>query len=199
MLIRYILAVLIGIFLAGIINMEFKKNDTSPIRRTASITINIIAMICICLILAFHAGLTYRFIVYSMLSANLLYISNCDIREQAVSYETIAVFIMCSLAVLIFNKDNVWWNYILSGIGFSALFILISRLTRSAIGIGDALIIGAIGLCLGFYHTFAVVIFALLLGGIISIILFLLKKVTRQTTLPFAPFLTAGFLVSILI
>ena len=199
MLIRYILAVFIGSLLAGIINIEFRKKDVSPIRRMASVIINNLAMICICLLSVYYYGYTYRFIIYAMLSVNLLYISNCDIREQIVSYETITVSVICGLGVLIYNKDNVWWNYILSGIGFTVAFMLISRMTRSAVGIGDAFIVGVIGLYLGFFHTLAVVISALLLGGIISIILMLLKKVTRQTPLPFAPFLTAGFVVSILI
>ena len=199
MITEYILAGLIGLLLAGIINIDFRKKDISPIRRVLSMAVNIILMICLCLVCAHYYGITYRFVIYAMLAVNLLYISNYDIREQAVSYEIIIVSVICALAVLIYNKDNTWWNYILSGIGYAAVFMLISRMTHSAIGIGDAFITGIIGLYLGFFHALLVVFYAFLLGGLISIVLFLMKKVSRQTTLPFVPFLTAGFIVSILL
>lgn len=192
-------AAIIGLLLAGVINLDFRKKDMSPVSRRASIVINIISMMCVCMLVVHYYGFTYRFVVYTMLSVNLLYISNYDVRERSVSRETIAAAVVCGLAVLIYNKDSAWWNYILSGIGFAAVFMLMSRMTRGAIGAGDALITGVIGLYLGFYHTLAVVIFALLIGGIVSIVLFIMKKVTRQTPLPFAPFLAAGFVVSMLI
>ena len=199
MITEYILAGLIGLLFAGIINIDFRKKDVSPMRRVLSMAANAIIMVCLCLICAHYYGVTYRFVIYTMLAVNLLYISNYDIREQAVSYEIIIVSVICALAVLVYNKDNTWWNYILSGIGYAAVFMMISRMTRSAIGIGDAFITGVIGLYLGFFHALIVVFYAFLLGGLISIILFLMKKVSRQTTLPFVPFLTAGFIVSILL
>ena len=199
MLIGYILAVLTGLLLAGIINIEFIKKDISPVIRLASVIVNTVAMAGFCLLFVYFFGLTYRFIVYTMLTVNLLLISNYDIREQSVSRETVIVSVICALAVLVYNKDSVWWDLILTGIGFTAVFILISRITRSAIGIGDAFITGVIGLYLGFFHTVTVIFLALLLGGVISIILFVMKKVSRKTPLPFAPFLAAGFLVSIIL
>ena len=167
--------------------------------RFVIIAVNVILMTGMCLLFAWLYGFSCRFIIYTVLTANLLYISNRDIRERAVSFEAIAVSAACGLAVLLFNKDNNWWNYILSGIGFAVFFILISRITKNAIGAGDALIIGVIGLFLGFYHTLSVIFFGLSLGGIAALALVAAKKVSRNTPLPFAPFLTAGFLVSILI
>jgi prepilin signal peptidase PulO-like enzyme (type II secretory pathway) len=178
--------------------MNFYRADASRARRTVSASVNVFVMTGSCLLFAFYYGFSYRFIIYTMLAVNLLYISNCDIREKWISYETIAVSAICGLAMLVWNKDNAWWACIASGLGFAGVFILASRITRGSIGVGDALIIGVIGLYLGFYHTLAVVFYALLLGGVLSLILFLMKKVSRRTPLPFAPFLTAGFLVSIL-
>jgi len=198
-ILSYLLAVLAGLLLSGVLIIDFRKVDVSPPRRVLSNVLNILVMTGVCIAAVYNNGLTYRFIIYAMLGVNLLYISNSDIREQTVSYETICISVICALAVLAFNKDNAWWNYILTGVGFTLVFMLISRVTRSAVGIGDALITGSIGLYLGFFHTLVVVILALLLGGVLSLILFILKKVTRQTPLPFAPFLAAGFLVSILI
>ena len=198
-MIIYIAAGLTGLLMARIINLDFNKTDVSPVWRTLSNVINSVIMAGLSLLFIYYYGLSYRFIVYIMLAVNLLYISNYDIREQAVSYECLLVSAVCGFAVLIYNRDSAWWDYLASGVGYTAVFLLVSRLTHNAIGKGDALITGVIGLFLGFFQTFAVIFFALLLGGIISIILFLMKKVSRQTPLPFAPFLAAGFLVSILI
>ena len=199
MLVRCIIAAFIGLLLSAVVNRVFRSKDAIPNRRTASMIINAIIMAGSCSLFCYYYGFTYRFIIYTMLTVNLLYISNYDIREQTVSFEMIAAAVVCALAVLIYNKDNIWWNYIVSGIGFTLIFVLVSRLTRGAIGIGDALITGVIGLYLGFYQTLAVIIYALFISGIVSLVLFIMKKVSRQTPLPFAPFLTAGFLVSVLI
>jgi len=199
LIINYVLAGLVGVLLSGITIIDFYKSDTTILRRVASVIINPLVMMIVCLFSVHYFGFTYRFIVYSMVAANLLYISNCDIREQSVSIETIAVSVICALSVLFWNRDNVWWNYILSGIGYTFVFMLVSRFSRNAIGQGDALIIGIIGLYLGFSHTFASLFFGLFLGGLFSIILFTMKKVSRHTPLPFAPFLTAGFIVSIIL
>jgi len=184
--------------LSGIVNIGFRKKDVSPVYRVASSIINTVIMLYICLFSVHYYGLTYRFIVYNLLAVNLLYISNYDIREQTVPLKSISVSVLCALAVLVWNKDNAWWIYILSGLAYGITFLLISRITRGALGTGDALIIGTIGIYLGFLHTLAVLFYAFFLGGIFSLILFIMRKASRQTSLPFAPFLTAGFLVSIL-
>jgi prepilin signal peptidase PulO-like enzyme (type II secretory pathway) len=191
------LAALIGLPFAFIININFNK-AISRRRRAVSNAANVFAMAGACVLFVYYYGLTYRFVIYVMLTVNLLYMSNCDIREKAVSRETIIVSVICALAALIWNKDSAWWACVASGLGFAGIFMLVSRITRGSIGSGDALIIGVIGLHLGFFHALAVIFYALLLGGVLSLILFLMKKVSRRTSLPFVPFLTAGFLVSIL-
>jgi prepilin signal peptidase PulO-like enzyme (type II secretory pathway) len=143
-------------------------------------------------------GFTYRFVIYAMLAVNLIYISNIDIREQAVSHEIIITSYICGLCVLIWNKDLAWWEPLLSGAVYGLVFALISRATHSALGFGDALITGAIGVYLGFFHTLIVVVYAVIFGGLLSLILFILKRVTKQSTLPFAPFLAIGFFASII-
>ena len=199
MIIRYAEAGLAGLLLSGIINIDYIKTDLPPVYRVTSSIVNSVIMPGLCLIFVHYYGFTYRFIVYSLLAVNLLYISNYDIREQNVSLESITVSVLGALAALVWNRDNAWWFYILSGIAYGIVFLLASRITRGALGPGDALIIGTIGLYLGFLHTLTVVFYALFLGGIISLILFIMRKVSRQTPLPFAPFLTAGFIVSILL
>ena len=199
MVVRYVLACFIGLLLAGVVSLDFIKPDESPFRRNISCAVNAAFMLGICILSVHFYGFTYRFIIFSMLAVNLLYVSNSDIREQVVSFSSLAVSVFCALAVLIWNKDSLWWVYMISGIGYALLFLLVSRITRSAFGQGDALIIGSIGLYLGFIHASAVLFYAFLIGGIISLILIFMKKVSRQTPLPFAPFLAAGFLVSILL
>ena len=81
MIINYVLAGLIGVLLSGITIIDFYKSDTTTIRRAASIIINPLVMVVVCLFSVHYFGFSYRFIVYTMLAANLLYISNCDIHE----------------------------------------------------------------------------------------------------------------------
>jgi len=78
-----------------------------------------------------------------------------------------------------------WWLAFIPGI----LFLAISWIRQEIIGMGDGICI----LLLGFLWEWDVVIMvctiALIMAGILGGVLFVLKRVTRKTQIPFIPFL----------
>lgn len=73
------------------------------------------------------------------------------------------------------------------------LLLGLNLITKNQIGIADGIIVCIIGGALGFYISSGILLFALFLSAIISLILIVLKKVKRKTTIPFIPFLFAGY------
>lgn len=77
------------------------------------------------------------------------------------------------------------------------LVLVFSCLSRESIGKGDGYLLCITGAALGFEQSMAVLLFGVLLAGICAGILLSLRKVKRDTKLPFVPFLFAGFLLSL--
>jgi prepilin signal peptidase PulO-like enzyme (type II secretory pathway) len=149
--------------------------------------------------MAWRFDFSPRCVVFAALASNLVYMSNYDIRYKAVSNEVLIVGAVCALCVLVWNDETAWWSLLLAGVIYFGVFAAISKITKGALGMGDAMIIGVIALYLGLLSTLFVVFYAVVLSGLLSFVLFLTKRVTKETTIPFAPFLCAGFFACIIV
>lgn len=76
------------------------------------------------------------------------------------------------------------------------LFVLVSRISGGALGMGDALVITALGLWCGISDSITLILFAFILSGICSGIWILIRKKSRKDSLPFVPFLLLSGIVS---
>ena len=72
------------------------------------------------------------------------------------------------------------------------LLLLIARFTEKA-GYADGIIIGYIGILWGYLAGFVVTCSSLLLVSIFSIILLVLRKVKKDTRIPYIPFIAVVF------
>ena len=74
------------------------------------------------------------------------------------------------------------------------LFLLgISFVTRGALGRGDGIFLAIVGLNLGFSTVFSIFSGALLLAAILAVLLMIIKRVKKDTALPFLPFLGVSY------
>ena len=99
----------------------------------------------------------------------------------------------------VFGSYPYFLSLILGVIVSFGLIALLAFVTKErAMGWGDALVAIFIGLILGWPEAIMALIIAFLSGGLISIVLMLLKKKTIKSYLPFAPFLAFGALLILL-
>lgn len=97
-----------------------------------------------------------------------------------------------------FMRDIGFINFAL-GLFLGICFLVITFLTRGAVGSGDGIVIGIVGMAIGFIETIEVLCWSLLLSVIVAIIGIISKKVNWKSKLPFVPFILTGFLITILI
>ncbi len=71
-------------------------------------------------------------------------------------------------------------------------FLLLSFFTREKVGYGDGWVLLMIGLFLGVYRCFLVLLAGLLAESAIAIVLLALRKIQRDREIPFSPFLLLG-------
>lgn len=78
------------------------------------------------------------------------------------------------------------------------ILFIVAIITKSALGMGDVKMFFVIGLLYGLSNTYAILFFSIFVMAIVSLVLLLMKKVTKKTAVPMAPFVAFGFLINIM-
>jgi leader peptidase (prepilin peptidase)/N-methyltransferase len=97
-----------------------------------------------------------------------------------------------------FNADVTLISRLL-GLAIGGIFLLLSKLTKEQIGIGDAYIIAAIGLMLGGVKCLEVITYSFFISSVVAIVLMIIFHFSRKKTIPFIPFLLSGFIFSVVL
>ena len=128
-----------------------------------------------------------------------------DLKEKSIPNELIItgiVFWAMLTLVEIFIAHTSWQQLLLfsltgAGVCGGVLFV-IALIVKSALGMGDVKMFFVIGLLYGLSNTYSILLFSVLVMAIVSIVLLIMKKVTRKTAIPMAPFVAFGFLLNVL-
>ncbi len=83
----------------------------------------------------------------------------------------------------------------LGGLSIGLVTMLISKMTAGKIGMGDGILLCVTGMGLGFWNNLELFGMALFLAAVLSIFLLILRRVDRKKSIPFIPFLFAGYLI----
>ena len=135
------------------------------------------------------------FVMQLCWSGYLCFLGWLDIRHRKIPLLYLLLGIGVAFSVLFFQEQGMW-ILSLGGAGIGVAFLGISKITKEAIGYGDSLLILGLGILLGFWQVMGVLVVAFSLTAISSMVLLVLKKMNRRTTLPFIPFLALGFLIN---
>lgn len=116
-----------------------------------------------------------------------------DIKFKALPKWFLTVAFLCSLILYAFVKPVPLWEMV-GGIIIGGVMLVISYITKGALGFGDGLFLIIAAIHLGVEKVIAILTFGLFLSAIFSVILLILRKVSRKTALPFVPFMALGYL-----
>lgn len=83
------------------------------------------------------------------------------------------------------------------GIGLG-LFLLIAIVSRGGMGWGDVKMAALIGIITGWQLVFVAIFLAVLSGGLVALVLLILKAKSRKQGIPFGPFLSLATMVTLL-
>ena len=77
------------------------------------------------------------------------------------------------------------------------IFLSVYLLSRRGLGGGDVKFMAAAGLFLGFGATLPAILYGTVLAALSGLVLIALKKIKRKDTIPLAPFLLAGIMITV--
>jgi leader peptidase (prepilin peptidase) / N-methyltransferase len=151
------------------------------------------------LLLYLRYGLSFEWIKYSILVFWVIVIGLIDLDTTDIYFKTTATGILLGLIFIVAGAFNGYSfiEYLLGGAIGGGLIAIIILLT-GGMGWGDAEVFLLGGLFIGFKLTLIALFFSFVIGGIIGVLLILLKKKTRKDYIPFAPFISIAFILTIL-
>lgn len=128
-----------------------------------------------------------------MVLGMMLFAAYQDIRHKEVNLSSILVCVILSaisVGMDVYRGESVVPAVIALLPGMA--FLLLSFVTRGAVGIGDGLMLMGIGPAFGMDHTVLGLFIGLGLSCVVSIILLVSRKGNSKSQLPFVPFMALG-------
>jgi len=157
-------------------------------------------------------GLSVDFFASAFLMSILIAVFFIDLDHKIIPDGLVLTGLIAGVFIIIYNAifpmqiygTGRWWDPILGIIAGSGTLMIIGIVgmmvykTDEAMGGGDIKIFAPIGIFLGWKMTFVALLISVVLAGIISFILIVLKVKDRKSTIPFGPFIVMGTLITYL-
>ena len=125
-------------------------------------------------------------LVYTMI---LVLLTVTDLEHRLIQNIIILPAILIAVGGSFFSPYFNWRQAILGGaIGF-VVFYLFALLSRGGLGSGDVTLATFLGLITGFPNVIPALLYGVLFGGVVSVLLLLMRRVTMKTFIPYGPFL----------
>lgn len=114
--------------------------------------------------------------------------SYCDIKTRKLPMGFLLLFAGVGLCL------NLMWKYqnmetLVWGVGFGVMFFVISKVTKEAIGCGDAWGILILGILEGGRKTVPIVFAAFVFSSVYGLYKMLTSKMKKRDSMPFFPFM----------
>lgn len=116
-----------------------------------------------------------------------------DIKTREIPIVLILIQFIVIIIIFPFRKDIDIIESITGGL-LGGFLVLISKVSRGRIGVGDGLVLSVTGIGLGVKSNFIMILYGMLFAAIFSMVLIIVKKVNRNYKLPFIPFIFAAYI-----
>lgn len=140
--------------------------------------------------------------------ATLLVATGFDLKERRIPNATVMTMFVCGLLSIIYIlaveggfRDSAEDTLLEQGLGFivATLICVISRyVAKEGLGAGDIKMLAALGFTLGLTLFLRMMIFTSVTALVFTIVMLLMRRLDKKSTLPFAPYITLGVCMTFL-
>lgn len=139
-------------------------------------------------------------VIYKVLQAAFVLtlgaISVIDIKTKTIPDKAVICVLIIGFASCFVDNSVPFYDKLLGIIAAGILPFLAIVITDGGMGGGDVKLTAAAGMFVGWQRAIFSVATAFTLGAVFSIIVLLVFKKSRRTQIPFAPFISAGFIIA---
>lgn len=115
-----------------------------------------------------------------------------DMKEKKIYLWISLVYIVNTFLFYAWIMPEAWLEAFV-GIMPGVLLLVLSKMTKGELGIGDGIVVAILGVMVGIKGILMITMYASVLCGLLCIGLRIAKKVQWKTSIPMVPFLMAGF------
>lgn len=163
--------------------------------------------------LFYKYGVSVSFFAFGFLMTVLIAVFFIDIDYRIIPNGLVIAGVVGGMLLFVYNcfrpmseifGDSKWWTPLaglLPGSGFLLLVAILGSLlykTDDAMGMGDVKLMAPIGMFLGWKLCLVALFVSVVLGGLVSMVLMILRIKKRKDTVAFGPFIVVGTFVAIM-
>lgn len=141
---------------------------------------------------------------YEIVIAFGYYVAWNDFKNKTITNTTVLIMLACWIVMTVFHLFfdtqtalDVLASSGLGGLVAGGLFLLVYFISRKGVGGGDVKYMTVAGLYLGYGAVLPTMLIGSVLAAIVGLVLIILKRMGKTDTMPLAPFLYAGMLITI--
>lgn len=193
MVITLIISILVDTIL-----LESKKDIKIVFGKLRTDKIFLLSYIVIMLVEGIAIGImefSPNYILLSLMLFVLYKIVIIDIKEKVINIKLFIVLCLIAGLSIFVNNGVGLINAVVTGLSLYIAFWGISKLTREALGRGDAMIIGVLGVIFGFQAMAGILLISSLLSSITSVFYLIKSLKNKHKAMAFTPFIYISILI----
>lgn len=173
--------------------IEFIKNihKNKKIRNTYIVSVLIQTTIFILM------GLSPIFYINYFVSLIFYRIAIIDYETKYVDNKLLLMLLLVSIVSLAVNNNLHMLEGIMTGIASYLVLAIFSKITREAFGMGDAKVLGLLGVIYGFMGLMSILFISSIVVFFVSLYLLIKSKENKNKELPFTPYIYIGIVYMI--
>lgn len=155
---------------------------------------------CVFAVLFLFTNISEAYLQIADLMLSLVLAAIIDVKFHIIpNIMTVTMMITQLLFSFLLVKSGISYVNVIVAVVLALILLLISRISKEQIGLGDIKLL--ITICLIYGLSFAIysMIFSLIIMLIFSVPLLVMKKMNLKTQMPFAPFYVLGTLLYVII
>jgi len=126
--------------------------------------------------------------------ASGIYITYVDLKEHIIPNKVNIALFVVGVIITIWDINHIM-SHLLGLVLLGGLMFFLAVITKG-FGMGDVKYIFNIGLILGLKQGFNALLIGFVVGGIVSLILLIMKKVNKKDMIAFGPYIVLGAILS---
>lgn len=145
-------------------------------------------------------GFSFELIKALILTSFLIVITFIDLDHQLILDKVLMWMAGAGVAINLFTglpMPGIWHMLLAAAVG-GGFMLIVAVLTRGGMGGGDIKFMAVLGLWLGWPYILLTMLLSFVIGGVVGLLLLLLKRKGRKDFIPFGPFIAAAAYVTFL-